>query len=219
MGVVNLTKPGYQVNTSKDGIVIVRSLDDIRGGKSLDVTGFEPKVIQAGHVIIMETATKNYKPMPASLPSIQGVATLGAIIAGSGYANGTYENVPLIGGSGKTVLATVVVSGGVVTAVTITRAGYSYKAGDILLIPAQYAGGTGSGSSVAVATAADSTGAYGALPSGHEYVGILKASIPTDEAFAGILTVGTVREEAMPYPLAPIKTAFKTARPLIDYAQ
>ncbi|MES2620237.1 MAG: hypothetical protein V4615_05225 [Bacteroidota bacterium] len=134
MGVVNLTKAGTQVNTSKDGIVIVRSVDDVRAGKSLDVTGFAPKTIHAGHVIIMETTTKNYKPMPVAAEPYTGAS-------------------------------------------------------------------------------------YSALPAGHEYVGIQKASVLTDEASVGILTIGTVREEAMPYNWASIKAAFRTARPLIDVAQ
>lgn len=133
---VSLNKPGYQVNTSKDGIAWTRYVDDIRGGKSLDVTGFVPKTIHALHVIIMETATKIYKPMPV-----------------------TSNAEPFTGGT------------------------------------------------------------YAALPTGHEYAGLLKASILTDEAFAGIGTIGSVREEAMPYNWSSIKAAFRTARPLIDMAQ
>lgn len=65
MGVViDLDNDGFTVDTSKDNVVIVDILDAITGGVSLDVTGFGPKIIKAGHVIIKETATGKYKPMP-----------------------------------------------------------------------------------------------------------------------------------------------------------
>lgn len=46
-----------------------------------------------------------------------------------------------------------------------------------------------------------SAGAYVALPSGHSYLGVLKASIPVKDARAAILTVGQVNAAASPYPV------------------
>lgn len=60
----NLTNPREDVNTSNDNIVIVDNLQTIRGGRTLDVTGYKKSVINAGHVIIKETASGVYKPMP-----------------------------------------------------------------------------------------------------------------------------------------------------------
>ncbi len=56
--------------------------------------------------------------------------------AGSGYSNGTYENVPLknISSDGIGAKATVVVSGNSVSSVTITSFGYGYDIGDTLTI-------------------------------------------------------------------------------------
>lgn len=51
--------------TGHDSIVVRHYGDCIKGGKVLDVTGFTGE-IKAGHVIIMETATETYKPMPVS---------------------------------------------------------------------------------------------------------------------------------------------------------
>lgn len=62
--VVNLNDDNITVDTSSDGVVIVDCFATVRGGRSLNVTGFTPKVISAGHAIIMEKATKDYKPMP-----------------------------------------------------------------------------------------------------------------------------------------------------------
>ena len=47
-----------------DGIVIVDNFASIRGGRSLNVTGFAPTHIWAGHPIIQDNATKEYKPLP-----------------------------------------------------------------------------------------------------------------------------------------------------------
>jgi hypothetical protein len=50
-----------------DSVTIMNYIEGIPGGRSLDVTGFAPKAIRAGHVVIRETAgDKNYKPMPVS---------------------------------------------------------------------------------------------------------------------------------------------------------
>ena len=57
----------------------------------------------------------------------------GSITGGSGYSNGTYTNVPLsTNGSGSGGRATIVVSGGAVTTVTITSFGTAYAVGDTI---------------------------------------------------------------------------------------
>lgn len=62
----NLANSGSQIITGNDSIVIKTNLESLEGGKTLDVTGFAPEVINAGHVIIQETSTGNLKPMPVS---------------------------------------------------------------------------------------------------------------------------------------------------------
>lgn len=84
-----------------------------------------------------------------------GILTLGTVTGGTLYTNGTYTNVPLTGGTGTGAKATIVVSGGSVTTVTITTAGNYYLAGDVLSATAASIGGTGSGFSVPVATSDD----------------------------------------------------------------
>lgn len=80
------------------------------------------------------------------------IGTLGAITGGSGYTNGTYNNVALIGGSGSGALATIVVSGGAVSSVAISYEGRDYVPADTLSAAAASIGGTGSGFSVPVST-------------------------------------------------------------------
>jgi hypothetical protein len=63
----------------------------------------------------------------------------------------------LTGGTGTGARATVVVSGGAVTAVTVTYGGTGYTAADSLSADAINLGGTGSGFAVAVATVGTNT--------------------------------------------------------------
>jgi hypothetical protein len=80
------------------------------------------------------------------------VGTIGAIMAGSGYVNGSYGGVPLTGGSGSNATANITVSGGVVSAVTILNPGIQYVVGDVLSAAAANIGGSGSGFSFPVAS-------------------------------------------------------------------
>ncbi|MDE6339636.1 MAG: hypothetical protein K2K97_07615 [Muribaculaceae bacterium] len=59
-----------------------------------------------------------------------------------------------------------------------------------------------------------SNGAYSALPEGHTYEGVLRASKPADMALASIMYEGEVNDLASPYPVTDsIKTAMKAALP------
>ena len=78
------------------------------------------------------------------------IETLGAITAGSGYVDNTYTNVPLTLGAGENARATIVVSSGAVTSVTITNRGAGYQVGDSLSASNTNLGGAGSGFAVAV---------------------------------------------------------------------
>lgn len=110
MPTVNLNNGEVIMGGSKTDVAIVHKLADLPGGRALDTTGFTNEVIKSGHVIIRETATDVYKPMPIS--------------------------------------------------------------GD----------------------------AYAALPSGHEFFGVLDGTILTAKPAAAIMVEGTVNDLASPYP-------------------
>jgi hypothetical protein len=100
----------------------------------------------------------HYYYYPVSI--VQGtISSLGAITGGSGYTNGTYYNVPLTGGSGSGALATIVVSSGAVSSVTITTAGSYYLAGNSLsALATNIGGGGGTNFSVLVNSISNPTG-------------------------------------------------------------
>lgn len=118
---VSLNRDTHEIHSGLDGIVIVKALADIPGGRALDVSGVasDVKVIKAGHIIIVD-GNGNYKPMP------------------------------------------------------VNQAGT----------------------------------AYGSLPSGCSYVGVLKATVSVKDARAAIVTMGQINAAASPFP---VTSAIKTA--------
>lgn len=88
MAQVNLAHDAISIETSIDSIVIVDNFQSIRGGFSLDITGFTPPVIHAGHPIIEETATGALKPMP-----VASATAFGALPAGHSYAGVAINSV------------------------------------------------------------------------------------------------------------------------------
>lgn len=66
---------------SNDSIVIVKNLETIPGGKSLDLTGFAPLYVKAGHVITKVTATGVHQPLPVSGTIAVGSTYVGVLVA------------------------------------------------------------------------------------------------------------------------------------------
>jgi hypothetical protein len=74
----------------------------------------------------------------------------GFVSQGSSYVDGTYDDVPVIyetpvASPGFSAVATVIVSGGIVTDVTLTSRGAGYSVGDLLTVDSGDIGGAGSG--------------------------------------------------------------------------
>jgi hypothetical protein len=71
------------------------------------------------------------------------IDTLTNLVGGSGYANSTYTDVPLTGGTGFGATADITVAGGAVTTVTIVLRGSNYVSGDSLSADDADLGGLG----------------------------------------------------------------------------
>ena len=92
-------------------------------------------------------------PVGTQVQEIQtsAINALTNLIAGSGYADNTYTDIAITGGSGGGATADIVVAGGVVTTVTIVNPGAGYQIGDTIAVDDADIGG-GSGFSIDVDT-------------------------------------------------------------------
>jgi len=110
--------------------------------------------LTGGGAFLMLDGCSNIRMLAPKITGAQlmssGVVSLGTITGGAAYTNGTYNNVPLTGGSGGGAVASVVVSGGAVTSVTVIYPGGSYVVGNTLSCRSIDIGGTGRGFSVQV---------------------------------------------------------------------
>ena len=98
----------------------------------------------------------HYYYYPASI--VSGVITFASIAnAGTGYNNGVYYNVALVGGAGASATATIVVANGGITSVTLESGGSLYVVGDSLSQNDVRLGG-GVGFAATVQTINNSTG-------------------------------------------------------------
>ena len=85
-------------------------------------------------VALREVISGSNIPTGTSVVAItsSNIKTLGTITPGSGYADGSYTDVPLTGGAGAGATADIGIVGGVVTTVNIVLRGAGYEVGDIL---------------------------------------------------------------------------------------
>lgn len=118
----DLNKQGAAYDTGNDTIVIVKMLEAIPGGKTLDVSSFTPDVIPAGHIIIEETSTGVLKPMPvtgaayAALPAshtykgvlistiLKSKPFAGVMVRGTVNKEASFYTIASILGAAKTAL-------------------------------------------------------------------------------------------------------------------
>jgi hypothetical protein len=131
-------------------------LDVVYSGTMPTVNGsFElPQITAITSIGLTQLVTGTNIATDAMVSAIRsdGIQTLNTLVGGSGYVNGTYTNVLFTGGSGAGGKATIVVSGGAVTSVTVTTFGAGYQVGNSLSALNTSLGGTGAGFSIAVAT-------------------------------------------------------------------
>jgi hypothetical protein len=136
----------------------------------LEITG---SFTFAGLYSAASESTTYYSPIIRNNGASLGVVgALGAISGGSGYVNGVYNGVAITGSAtGFGAVANIVVSGGVVTNVTLTNQGKQYAIGDVLSASTASLGGAGSGFSVPVAN----IGQYAMVMDGQNHWGVSSA--------------------------------------------
>ena len=135
-------------NTSASEVVYTGSFNTVSGSQFLYLDTYNTSII-IGLVI---SGTNIPSGTIVSAITTSNIKTLGSITGGSGYVDASYTGVSLTGGSGANAQASITVSGGAVTSVTITARGAGYVAGDVLSASNTELGGTGAGFSIPVAT-------------------------------------------------------------------
>lgn len=204
-----------------DTIVWTFRFQDRVAGKTIDGTTYPLNYLRNGHIVIQKTADGTLYPMP--IVEDGGIATVGALTAGTAYTNGTYTNVPLKGGAGEGALATVVVATNGVSTVTVTKAGKGYNVGDEVTFDNAYVGGAGSGFKTTIATVTE--GGYDSLPAGHTYYGLTgNSAYKQGDGFGvSVYIRGNVNPKVKApnvgvFGIAPaMVTALKTALPLMTF--
>lgn len=93
----------------------------------------EPTTPVAAPASIMGAPASTAPASPAPPPATGPIATVGRIEGGRRYRNGSYTNIPLVGGTGTGAEATIAVEGGAVTSVVVTKPGDGYTVGDVLV--------------------------------------------------------------------------------------
>ena len=133
-------------NASISQIVFTDTFNEVSG------SAFLYSDTSNSQVALRQVITGSNIPAGTTVAAIttSNIKTIGAITGGAGYVNGTYTNVTLTGGSGSNAKATIVVSGGAVTSMTITARGANYAVGNALSATAASLGGSGAGFSVPI---------------------------------------------------------------------
>ena len=133
-------------HTSATELVFTGTFNELTGSAMLYSDSYYPLVA------LRQVVSGSGIPVGATVSAIttSNIKSIGAITGGAGYVNGTYTNVTLTGGTGAGAKATIVVSGGSVTAVTVTARGAAYIVGNVLSATAASLGGSGAGFSIPV---------------------------------------------------------------------
>lgn len=81
MAFVDLTKNTSNPTNGKDQVVFKKRIAFLDGGRSLDVTGVTEKALYAGHIIVKDTTTGEFKPVTVSGENFEAAAE-GTVIVG-----------------------------------------------------------------------------------------------------------------------------------------
>ena len=133
-------------NTSVSELVFVGDFNELTGSAILYSDTYYP--LATLRQVVSGTGIPSGTTVAAITTS--NIKTVGAITGGAGYVDATYTDVTLTGGTGAGAKATIVVSGGSVTAVTVTARGAAYIVGNVLSATAASLGGAGAGFSIPV---------------------------------------------------------------------
>jgi hypothetical protein len=137
--VLTTTQAPFQVTVMETGIIdttltaVVNAITAALGSVgSAAITGGNIVISTAATGVTARIAVADSGALFSSLTQPAGVATVGSLVGGSAYIDGTYINVPLTGGSGTGATANITVFSGIASNVVVVLGGVGYKVGDVL---------------------------------------------------------------------------------------
>lgn len=122
------------ITKTKAEIDALISANELIPGSNYKITGVHPDLYNDSNMV------KKLYNMFGDIP----------VERGSGYVNGTYDDIPVIGGSGSGLIIDMTIFSGYADYWSVKNLGVGYSVGDILTINNIYLGGTGSGFSYTV---------------------------------------------------------------------
>lgn len=126
-------------------------------------TGPSGSAVVSGDRVAVVYDGSNYNWVTVSQTGLNFIVSLDNLVSGSGYSDAVYSDIPLISDyTGMGALATIEVTGGVVTDVILTSGGEDYIAGETLHVDDALIGG-GTGFTIDVDTVQSSDGDMSAI--------------------------------------------------------
>jgi hypothetical protein len=122
------------ITKTKAEIDALISANELIPGSNYKITGVHPDLYNDSNMV------KKLYNMFGDIP----------VERGSGYVNGTYDDIPVIGGSGSGLIIDMTIFSGYADYWSVKNLGVGYSVGDILTIDNTHLGGTGSGFSYTV---------------------------------------------------------------------
>jgi hypothetical protein len=117
---------GWEVTAST--IVFTQSMTTVSGSNRINLSAVNIDVIP--RQVVSGTNITTGTTVTGVITS--AIQTIGSLVGGTGYTNGSYTAVALTGGSGFSATANITVAGGIVTACTLVGGGVSYVVGNFL---------------------------------------------------------------------------------------
>lgn len=117
---------GWEATAST--VVFTQSMTTVSGSNRINLSAVNIDVIP--RQVVSGTNITTGTTVTGVITS--AIQTIGSLVGGTGYTNGSYTAVALTGGSGFSATANITVAGGIVTACTLVGGGVSYVVGNFL---------------------------------------------------------------------------------------
>lgn len=115
------------------GYTALANVNNIISPAAIDVPQGSPNPVYIlNYQSVYSGSYGNLANILVEVRNTNAISSLNTLIYGTGGTDGSYQNVPLTGGTGADATADITIAGGIVTTVTLKSTGFGYVAGDVL---------------------------------------------------------------------------------------